>query len=293
MLTVLESINLSTEYLKNKGIESPRINAELLLAKILNCKRLDLYLSFDRPLSESETNQYREFIKRRSKYEPLQYIVGSVEFYGLDFKVNGSVLIPRPETEIIVEKIIEDNKDKSNLKILDIGTGSGIIAISLAKHLSEPKVTAIDLSQEALTTAKENAVLNKVEDRINFYQADIFKDEIFESGLDIIVSNPPYISNDEFPSLQPELKIFEPKVALTDNSDGLSFYRAITKIGKDRLREGGKIYFEVAQNQSEKVRAILEEADFKKIKFQKDYLNIERVVSGELEPEAHPPLEEI
>ncbi len=293
MLTVLESINLSTEFLNNKGIESPRINAELLLAKILNCKRLDLYLSFDRPLSESEKNQYREFIIRRSKFEPLQYIVGSVEFYGFEFKVNPSVLIPRPETEILVEKIIETHKEKSGLKILDIGTGSGIIAICLAKYLIDSNITGVDVSEEALTTAKENAVINSVENKIKFYQADILKDEIPEDEFDIIVSNPPYISNEEFPSLQPELRNYEPKEALTDESDGLSFYRAITKIGKKKLKKGGKIFFEVAQNQSEKVRIILDKEEFKNIKFQKDYLNIERVVSGEIEPEAHLPLEEI
>ncbi len=281
MLTVLESINLSTEFLKKKGIESPRVNAELLLAKILNCKRLDLYLAFDRPLNEDETNLYREFIRRRSKYEPLQYITGSVEFYGLEFNVNPSVLIPRPETEIIVEKIIEENRDKTNLKILDVGTGSGIIAVCLAKYLPDSKVTAVDLSNDALTAAKNNAGLNAVEDKIKFYQTDIFKDEIPESELDIIVSNPPYISNEEFPALQPELRIFEPRAALTDESDGLSFYRAIAKIGKHKLKECGKIYFEVAQYQSDKVKSILEEAGFKNIKCQKDYLNIERVVYGE------------
>jgi len=282
MLTVLESINLSTEFLKNKGVESPRINAELLLAKILNCKRLDLYLSFDRPLSDSETNQYREFIRRRSKFEPLQYIIGEVEFYGLDFKVNNTVLIPRPETEILVEKIIEENKEKPGIKILDIGTGSGIIAICLAKYLVDPRIIAIDLSEDTISVAKENAVLNSVENLIDFEIKDILKDEINDYGFDLIVSNPPYISSEEFPTLQQELRIYEPKVALTDESDGLSFYRTITSIGNKILNKNGKIYFEVAQNQANKVRMILESGDFFNINFQKDYLNIERVVSGEL-----------
>ena len=134
MLTVLEAINLSTEYLTKKDIESPKLNAELLLAHILNCKRLDLYLSYDRPLDENETNKYRDFIKRRGKCEPLQYIIGSVEFYGLEFKVNPSVLIPRQETEILIETILETVSKENDLRILDIGTGSGIIAICLAKH---------------------------------------------------------------------------------------------------------------------------------------------------------------
>ena len=132
MITVLESINLSSEYLKNKGIESPRINAELLLAHILNCKRLNLYLSFEKPLTEEELQKYRELLRRRSKFEPLQYIIGKVEFYGIDFKVNTSVLIPRQETEIIVETIIGQYDKHDILRILDIGTGSGNIAIALA-----------------------------------------------------------------------------------------------------------------------------------------------------------------
>ncbi len=283
MLTVLESINLSSEYLKNKGIESPRINAELLLAKILNCKRLDLYLSFDRPLSEDEIILYREFIKRRSNFEPLQYIVGSVEFYGLEFKVNSSVLIPRQETEILVETVINEYKDQIGLRILDVGTGSGIIAICLAKYLKESKITAIDLSDNALVAAKENAAINSVGEQINFLNLDFVNDAAFnETDFDIIVSNPPYISSEEFPKLQPELRLYEPRQALTDESNGLSFYKIITRKGKSLLKKNGKIFFEVGQNQSLAVKEILVKENYTDIHIQKDYLNIDRVIYGEL-----------
>jgi release factor glutamine methyltransferase len=283
MPTVLELINLSTDYLKNKGIDSPRINAELLLAKVLNCKRLDLYLSFDRPLVETELTLYRDFIKRRSKNEPLQYIVGSVEFYGLEFIVNRSVLIPRQETEILVETIITANKGRENLKILDVGTGSGIIAICLAKHLNLAHVVAVDYSADALVVAKENAIVNGVAENINFVQHDIKIDGInFGDDFDIIVSNPPYVSNEEFPKLQPELRIFEPKIALTDDSDGFSFYKTITQKASKLLKTSGKIYFEVGQGQYSQVEEILKLENFNNINIYKDYLNIERVIYGEL-----------
>ena len=283
MPTVLEIINLSNDYLKNKGIDSPRINAELLLAKVLNCKRLDLYLSFDRPLVESELTLYRAFIKRRSKNEPLQYIVGSVEFYGLEFVVNSSVLIPRQETEILVESIITANNDRGNLKILDIGTGSGIIAICLAKYLNQAQVFALDSSADSLKVAKENAIVNGVEENINFIRQDINIDGInFVNDIDIVVSNPPYISNEEYSKLQPELRMYEPRIALTDDSDGFSFFKTISQKASKLLKNHGKIYFEVSQGQYQQVEEILKLENFININIYKDYLNIERVVYGEL-----------
>jgi release factor glutamine methyltransferase len=153
MLTILEAIRRSTEYLAKKGIEDARLNAELLLCSILKCKKLNLYLNYDRPLADEEVSVYREYLKRRSEREPLQYIVGEVEFYGLVFKVDKSVLIPRPETEILVEKIIEENKDRQ-VSILDIGTGSGNIAVALKYHLPSAEVTAVDKSEDALNDSQ-------------------------------------------------------------------------------------------------------------------------------------------
>jgi release factor glutamine methyltransferase len=293
MLTVLESIKLSTEYLQKKGIESPRINAELLLADILNCKRLDLYLKFDQPLKEEEINLYREFISRRGKFEPLQYITGSVEFFGLEFKVNKSVLIPRPETEILVESIIDSAEKEKNIDILDIGTGSGNIAVSIAKNLPNSKISAVDNSPEALLIAQENAKLNAVEGSIDFINDSILNGAIYSAKkYDIIVSNPPYIPVDEFQNLQPELKVYEPRTALTDEGDGFSFFRLISSKTKNILKEKGKLFFEVGKDQYSIVENILLENNFKNITVKKDYLNIERVVYGEYEPEVHPHVEE-
>ena len=293
MLTVLESIKLSTEYLQKKGVESPRINAELLLANILNCKRLDLYLKFDQPLKEEEINLYREFISRRGKFEPLQYITGSVEFFGLEFKVNKSVLIPRPETEILVETVIYSADKEENIDILDIGTGSGNIAVSVAKNLPNSNISAIDNSSEALLVAKENAKLNSVENRINFINDSILNGIIYSAKkYDIVVSNPPYIPVDEFQNLQPELKVYEPRTALTDEGDGFLFFRIISSKTKNMLKEKGKLFFEVGKDQYKQVENILLENDFRNVTVKKDYLNIERVVYGEFEPEAHPHLEE-
>ena len=279
MLTVLESIKLSTEFLEKKGIESPRLNAEILLSEILNCKRLDLYLKFDQPLKELEISKYREWIKRRGLYEPIQYIIGKIEFFGLQFRVNSSVLIPRPETEILVEEVIKYSKSKNGLKILDIGTGSGIIAIAIAKQLEDSQITAIDISQEAINLAMENAVTNEVISKLNFLMSDI-KDFENNEKFDVVVSNPPYISKEDFPSLQNEIKDYEPRIALTDSNDGLDFYKIISKRSKSLLKKDGRIYFEVGKGQADNVKRILIENDFICIRSINDYQQIERVVTG-------------
>ena len=225
MLTVLEALNKSTEYLEKKGIESPRVNSEIMLAHILKCKRLQLYLSFDRPLNADEQNLYRNFLQRRTNREPLQYITGEVEFYGLEFQIDNSVLIPRPETEILVETIIKNTDEKEVINILDVGTGSGNIAVALAKNLPNSKIIGIDKSNDALETARKNSKLNNVNTQINFIENDILNEQYnFGKKFDIIVSNPPYVSNEDFQNLEPELNEYEPSMALTHFSDGFIFY---------------------------------------------------------------------
>ena len=282
MITVLESINLSTQYLNEKGIESPRTNAELLLADILVCKRLELYLSFDRPLSEVEMQKYREHIKRRGSFEPLQYITGQVEFFGLELKVNPSVLIPRPETELLVENILNQFPKEKKLIILDIGCGSGNIAIALAVHLPETKIVATDVSAEALKVAEENSERYKVSERIKFVKHNILKNDLNNFPIfDIVVSNPPYVSKESYSSLQKEIKDFEPGIAVTDESDGYSFYRTISEKAYAKLKEDGKLFFEVAQGQSVEVKDIMAKNNFKNIRVIKDYQSIDRVIFGE------------
>lgn len=280
MLTVLESIKLSADYLEKKGIESPRINAELLLAHILKCKRLDLYLTFDRPLNDDEIKLYRSFLKRRGEFEPLQYIVGSVEFYGLPFIVNSSVLIPRPETEILIEEIINEFGGRQEIKILDIGTGSGNIAVTLAFNIPGSKIIATDISKEALATAEKNSQLNKTENRVKFILNDIIKDDFTEKDFDLVVSNPPYVSVKDYEELKPELKIYEPRNALTDDSDGLIYYRVIASKAGKYLKPGGRLFLETGERQYGDVKKILESNNFSLIRIKNDYLNIERVISG-------------
>ncbi len=281
MLTVLESLKLSTEYLEKKGIESPRLNAELLLGSILNCKRLDLYLKYDQPLTEDEINKYREYLVRRSKNEPLQYIIGKVDFYGLELKVNKSVLIPRPETELLVETIICNEKEKSSLLILDIGTGSGNIAIALALNLPQSEIIAIDISNEALDVAKENAQFYNTTNQIQFVRKNIFdRIDFYDLKFDIVVSNPPYVSVNEYQKLQKEIIYYEPRVAVTDDDDGFKFYRRIIKIASDYLNKEGKLYFEIGKGQSDNIHKLMKEENFDNIQIIKDYQQIERIIYG-------------
>ena len=284
MLSILEAIKLSTEYLEKKGIESPRLNAELLLAEVLNLKRMELYLQFDRPLTEEEKNTYRTFLKLRGEKKPLQQILGHTEFMGEMFIVSSDVLIPRPETELLVEKIANDFPNFTG-KILDIGTGSGNIAIMLAKLLPDAEIFALDISPKALEIAQENEMKILSENKINFSRADVFSDEIFSDGgnnkFEIIVSNPPYIPKEEFEKLQAEVKDYEPRTALTDEKDGLSFYERIAELGTRLLVPNGKIYFELGAGLSEKVKEILTKNNYANIEIIKDYAGIDRIIKAE------------
>jgi len=282
MHTVLELLNLTANFFEQKGIESARLNAELLLADILRCKRLDLYLSFDKPVKEEEVDNYRAFVKRRGNREPLQYILGYVEFYGLTFLVNKNVLIPRQETELLIETILKTTDKEVHLNILDIGTGSGIIAVTLAKHLPNAKIFAVDKSDDAITVAKQNAVAHNVAQQITYLQNDVLKSSLpMDKKIDIIVSNPPYVSLNEFQSLQKEIIVHEPNFAVTDFSDGLTFYREIIESSKNYLNENGKIFFELGAGQSAQVKALFELHNFSSIEIRKDYSNIDRVIKGE------------
>lgn len=283
MFTILKLIELSTDYLSKKGIDSPRTNAEYLLAHVLNCSRMDLYLKFDQPLTEEETSEYRELIKRRGQREPLQYILGTVEFYGLEFKVDRNVLIPRNETELLVEEIIKFAKDKKNLKVLDIGTGSGNIAISLMKNLNDIEIDAIDISQKAIDVANYNAKTLGLDGRISFESIDINAAKTsLDKKYDIVVSNPPYISEKDYQSLEPELLNYEPKEALTDELDGLSYYNLICSKASELIIKGGRIFFELGISQSSAVNSFMEINNFKDIRIIKDYQNIDRIITGEL-----------
>lgn len=281
MLTILDVITKSTEYLDRKGIESPRANAEILLANILNCKRLELYLMYDKPLRDSELNNYREYLKRRGNYEPIQYITGSVEFYALELKVTPAVLIPRPETEILVEEIIDSVKIDEELFILDIGSGCGNISIALAENLPGVHVTGIDISKDAIMIAHYNLEKYQLSERVNFVNGDILKTNANDfSNYDIIVSNPPYVSQKDYLNVQKEILNFEPEIAVTDYSDGYKYFEKIITLASEILKRGGKLFFEMGQGQSKKINELLMKNNFKEIHVIKDYQKIDRVISG-------------
>jgi release factor glutamine methyltransferase len=286
--TILEIIGATAEYLKGKGIDDARLNAELLLAHLLRYRRIDLYANFDRPLSGSERELYKNLLKRRVAHEPLQYIIGETEFMGLRFIVDRRVLIPRPETEVVVEKTIEVCRQFpegiEGISILDIGTGCGNIAVSIAKLVGNAYLTAIDNSAEALEVARQNVHDHNLDGRVTLGQADILQNPIDLVGkpFDIVVSNPPYISQEEFKSLPPEIREYEPPSATCDSSDGLTFYRRISEIGRQLLKGDGMLIFEVGFGQSGQVQAILRERGYQEIQINKDYGSVERVVKAKI-----------
>ena len=259
---------------------TPRLDVETLLQKALGIDRLYILLNLDKDLSEDEEKTFNKFIEERLNNRPIAYIVGNREFMGLDFYVQEGVLIPRPDTEVLVEEVIEIAKDKGQIEILDIGTGSGAITVSLAKYLENAKLTSVDISEIALEIAKKNAISNNVEDRINFVKSDLFSSLNKNQKFDIIVSNPPYIKREVIDTLDKQVKDFEPYNALEGGIDGLDFYRAITTQAKDYLKEGGVLAYEVGHDQSEDVSKLMEMDGYTNIYTRKDLQQIDRVVIG-------------
>ena len=280
-----ENINLlskSIQYLKKYNVENARLDAEYIFAYVLGVKRISLMLNFDEEISEENKNLIRQYIVRRGKYrEPLQYIVKEWEFYGYPIKVDGRVLIPRQDTEILVEQCIFLMKEKENPKILDIGTGSGAISIALAKELPESEVLGLDVSDDALKMAVENRELNNVSN-LKFLKSDVFQ-HVREKNYDLIVSNPPYIPVEEYNELMPEVKEYEPRMALTDGGDGYYFYKKISEESVNYLKNGGYLAFEVGYNQGETVSQLMEKNGFQIIGRAADYGGIERVIIGRKE----------
>lgn len=284
---VIDILKMSTDYLEKKGIDNPRLNAELLLGHVLNMNRVQLYLNFEKPLATSELDQFRQFLKRRVSNEPIQYILGETEFYSLKLKVNKYTLIPRPETEILVDKIIEIcNKtfsQQDKIIVLDIGSGSGNIGISLAKNVQNAYILGVDIGVETIKTASENAQSHCVEDRIRFKAADVFDDNFFiklTNKIDIVISNPPYILQEEFDTLPIEVKNFEPYIALNGGKDGLTFYRRLFQISKNILKTDGIIGFEISYNRGEKIKQLAENYSFTNVEIVKDLNGFERVIIG-------------
>jgi len=235
----LDLIKWGEEYFFTKGISNAKLEVEWLLCEILHCERIDLYVQFDRPLDRLELTQFRGCVSRRVSGEPFQHILGKSTFYGRDFKVNNHVLIPRPETELIIEIL---KKKPLATSVLDVGTGCGCIAITIVLEGLADTMIATDLSHKALEVARENSALFHVKN-IDFKRHNFLKTEI-HSRFDLVVSNPPYIGKSELSSLQNEVMKYEPELALTDNADGLTFYRRFAQVGKNILKRGGCLLLE-------------------------------------------------
>lgn len=279
-----ELLKKSIEYLEKHQVPNARLDAEYIFAHILKVSRVTLTLSLNKRIEEEDKNKIREMLVARGRdRKPLQYLLGEWEFYGYPFKVDERVLIPRADTEILVEQCKYLMGDIVIPKIVDIGTGSGAIAISLGKELPNAHVLGIDISEGALTLANENRDLNKAQN-VKFIRSDIFstlRDEKYKNvKFNLIVSNPPYIPTEEYKTLMPEVLKYEPKNALTDDGDGYYFYEKISKEAKEFLTKDGYLAFEVGYNQAEKVAEFMRENNFDVISIVKDYGGIDRVVIG-------------
>lgn len=286
--TIEELIRWSTKFLEDKGFASPRLDTELLLCHVLNCRRIDLYLRFDQPLSRAELGLYKSSLIRRLNHEPVAYILGYKEFMSLKFKVDSSVLIPRPETELLVERILECAKEihKENIRILEIGTGSGCIALSLLHHLKNASVVGMDVSEKAVGVCCENARnLNIEANRYQFLQRDALDEKSWMDlgNFDIIVSNPPYISVGEKAQLPRSVVEFEPELALIADSEGLAFYKCIAHLAPKHISENAKVFFEIGSSQGIAVSEILNSFGWRDIKVRKDYSRHDRIVEGTYE----------
>lgn len=277
MLTVLEIIKKTTDFFAGKGIESPRLNAELLIGHALGKKRMQLYLEFERPLAEPELEKIRPLVRRRAQHEPLQYIVGETEFFGLKLKVDRRGLIPRPETEQLVESVVKGSAPDTPTRILDLGTGSGAIALALAQAIPAVTVVATDRSADALALARENAVSLGLESRVSFLQSDWFAG-IPAERFDVVVSNPPYLTEAETAQTLPEVRGFEPTEALTAADEGLADLKRIIAEAPAYLRSGGLLALETGIAHHERLLALLQAAGFERGESKQDLTGRDRFV---------------
>lgn len=273
---IIEIIKWGEEYFKLKGFENPKQEIEWLLCDLLELKRIDLYLKFEDIINKSKLKKLKSWIKRRIEREPLQYITGKVEFYGLKFISTPQALIPRPETERLVDITLNSLKKIPEPKILEIGTGSGCVSIAVSNKKPRANILSLDISKNALELAEINAKSNNCKN-INFLEMD-FLNEIPDGRFDILISNPPYIPQKEIENIMPEVKNYEPRIALTDFEEGLNFYYRIAKVGRT-LIPNGIIILEVGLgNHPQKVFSLFKEAGFDQLELIKDYNNNERIL---------------
>lgn len=281
MKTLLETLQSGTAYLEKRGVDEPRLNMEHLTAKVLGCTRMDLYLSFDRPLEESQLSPLRDMTKRRGNREPLQHILGNVEFMGKEFLSDKRALIPRPETEELVGILFDKYKNKKGpSNICDVGCGSGVIGISLACHWPDSNIEMIDLSDQALELTEENIQSLELDSsRFNLINNNLL--EGLGKRFDLIVANLPYVGSREIESLEPELK-YDPVTALDGGESGLSLIEELIVQAKSNLNDGGVLALEIGDDQSSEVVQFMNDHGYKDIESLKDLSHIERFVIATL-----------
>ncbi len=273
MNTYKQLLQTGRELLKQQKIADADVDAWYLLAHVFNMKRTDLLLKGDMLVEEEAGYRYLELIHQRTAHIPLQHLLGTQEFMGLEFEVNGDVLIPRQDTETLVEEVLKHCEDRS---VLDMCTGSGCIIISLAKLGRLRHAVGVDLSEKALAIAAVNADKHMV--KVELLQSNLF--DHVKGRFDIIVSNPPYIPSCDIEDLMPEVRDFEPRMALDGSDDGLEFYRCISQAAKEHLNPGGLIFYEIGYNQGEAVKLILTEEGFTDVMIKKDLSGLDRVVAA-------------
>lgn len=278
MITVLEVVRKSTEFLAGKGVESARLNAELLIGHALGLKRMQLYLQFERPLTEAELESIRPLIRRRAQHEPLQYIVGETEFHGLKLKVDKRALIPRPETEQLVALVIA-KLPAPPTRILDLGTGTGAIALALARAFPAADVVAVDCSPDALALAAENATQTELAERVRWLTSDWFA-AVPPGAYDLIVSNPPYLTSEETAAAALEVRGFEPTSALTSGDEGAADLLAIIAGAAGFLTRPGLLALETGVAQHPRLLAALSAAGFARSESHQDMAGRDRFVLG-------------
>lgn len=275
MKTIQEVLTLATEYLQARSFESPRKEAEDLLAAALHCKRLDLYMRYDQPLVEGELELLRQWIKRRGQKEPLEYLTGKTEFFHLPLNITPAVLIPRQETEILASKIAKKIEQLNPESLWDVCSGSGAIGLSLKNKFPHLEVTLSDLSEEAVKVAEGNALKNLLDVRV--LQGDLFA-PFGAYQADFIVCNPPYIAEGEYEALDPSVRLYEPKRALDGGEDGLEFYRRLSSTAKERLKPKGLLCMEIGHTQGGSVVELFSKAGFAKVILEKDWSGNDRFV---------------
>jgi len=276
-MTILELIRKTTSFFEKAGVPDPRLDVELLLAHALGLKRMDLYLQFERALSESELDWLRPMVKRRATREPLQHILGKVEFYGLEIRCTAQALIPRPETELLVQRAVELLAARSS--VLDLGTGGGAIALAVAHACSSVTCVATDISENALALARANAEQTGLQKRVEYRQGDLFQPIAPGEIFDLIASNPPYIPSGEISTLQAEVR-HDPSLALDGGADGLAVIRKLIAGAAVFLKKEGWLALEIGRDQASAVREALEKSGWSSIGFVNDLQGIPRIVSA-------------